>query len=122
MRIDLEGAGWWSWGGLEGRVVTLAVAQKPFDKEGYGGFANTFSTLVPIVYDDGDRADPADFPAKQDVWWMIRSGFPALAEPGRLVTGTLEHSQQVGHPDKANYQIRVDSVDAARSSRAGRDP
>ncbi len=101
---------------LEGRVVTLAVAQRPFDKEGAGGFANTFSTLVPVVYDDGSRADPADFPAKQDVWWMIRSGVRALAEPGRLVTGQLERSQQVGHPDKAHYQIRVESVDAARSS------
>jgi hypothetical protein len=99
---------------LEGRVVTLAVAQKPFDKEGAGGYPNTFSTLVPVVYDDGSRADPADYPAKQDVWWMIRSGVRALAEPGRLVTGTLERSQQVGHPDKAHYQVRVESVDAAR--------
>jgi hypothetical protein len=101
---------------LEGRVVTLAVAQKPFDKESAGGFSNTFSTLVPVVYDDGSRANPADFPAKQDVWWMIRSGGRALAEPGRLVTGTLERSQQVGHPDKAHYQVRVESVEPARSA------
>jgi hypothetical protein len=101
---------------LEGRVVTLAVAQKPFDKEGDSGVTNTFSTLVPVVYDDGGRADPYDFPAKQDVWWMIRSSVRGLADPGRLVTGTLERSQQAGHPDKAHYQVRVESVEAARST------
>src|SRR5207248_1653348 len=37
---------------LEGTTVILAVAQLPFDKEGESGVWNSFSTLVPILYED----------------------------------------------------------------------
>jgi hypothetical protein len=93
---------------LEGKTVTLAVAQRPFAKD-----PNCFSTLVPLLYADGLRADPADFPDNRDVWWMIRSSIRGLAEPGRLVTGVLEASQ-ADRPGKARYQVRVESVEAAR--------
>jgi hypothetical protein len=95
---------------LEGKTVTLAVAQRPFTKD-----LNWFSTLVPLLYSDGLRADPADFPDNRDVWWMIRGSIRGLAEPGRLVTGVLEASQ-ADRPGKARYQVRVESVEAARSS------
>src|SRR5437016_4845139 len=101
---------------LEGTPAILAVAQLPFDKEGDSGVWNSFSTLVPILYEDGRRTNRADFPANGDVWWMIRSAVRNLAEPGRLITGILESSEQADRPGKARYQVRVESVEAARST------
>jgi hypothetical protein len=101
---------------LEGTPLILAVAQRPFDKESDSGVVNTFSTLVPLLYEDGRRADRNDFPHNGDVWWMIRGGVRGLAEPGRLITGTLEASERADTPGKARYQVRVDSVEATRSS------
>src|SRR4051812_2803319 len=101
---------------LVGRAVVLAVAQKPFDKEGESGVSNTFSTLVPVLYDDGRRTSLDDFPHNKDVWWMIRSSVRSLADPGRLLVGVLESSEQADRPGKARYQVRVESVEAARST------
>jgi hypothetical protein len=101
---------------LEGTTVTLAVAQRPFETESESGIWNSFATLIPLVYDDGRLADRADFPHNGDVWWMIRGGVRGLAEPGRLITGVLEASERADRPGKARYQVRVDSVEAARSS------
>jgi hypothetical protein len=101
---------------LEGTTLILAVAQRAFDKESDSGVVNTFSTLVPILYEDGRRADRADFPHNGDVWWMIRGGVRGLAEPGRLITGALEASERADTPGKARYQVRIDSVEAMRSS------
>ena len=77
---------------LENTTVTLAVAQRPFETESESGIVNSFSTLRPLLFDDGRRADPVDFPHNGDVWWMIRGGVRGLAEPGRLITGVLEAS------------------------------
>jgi hypothetical protein len=101
---------------LEGTTVILAVAQRPFDKESDSGVVNSFSTLLPVLYEDGRRADRADFPHNGDVWWMIRGGVRGLAEPGRLITGVLEASERADVPGKARYQVRVDSVESTRSS------
>jgi hypothetical protein len=101
---------------LIGRAVVLAVAQKPFDKEGESGVSNTFSTLVPVLYDDGRRTSLDDFPHNKDVWWMIRSSVRGLADPGRLVVGILESSEQADRPGKARYQVRVESVEPAKSA------
>jgi hypothetical protein len=101
---------------LEGTTVILAVAQRAFEKESDSGVVNTFSTLIPLLYEDGRRAQRADFPHNGDVWWMIRGGVRGLAEPGRLIVGTLEASERADTPGKARYQVRVDSVEAARST------
>src|SRR5215831_5510122 len=101
---------------LEGTTVILAVAQRPFETESESGVWNSFSTLTPVLYEDGRRADRNDFPHNGDVWWMIRGGVRGLAEPGRLITGTLEASERADTPGKARYQVRVDSVEATRSS------
>ncbi len=100
----------------EGKAVVLAVAQRPFEKEGESGVSNTFSTLIPLLYDDGRRTNLEDFPANKDVWWMVLSRVRALTDPGRLITGILEPSEQADRPGKARYQVRVDSVAQASSS------
>jgi len=101
---------------LEGKLVTLAVAQRAFDKESESGVVNSFSTLIPILFEDGEPAKTVQFPANGDVWWMIRGNVRGLVEPGRLVTGELEASERADTPGKARYQVRIDSVEAARSS------
>ncbi len=101
---------------LEGRIVTLAVAQRAFDKESESGVVNSFSTLIPVLFEDGEPAERMQFPANGDVWWMVRGGVRGLVEPGRLVTGELEASERADTPGKARYQVRIDSVEAARST------
>jgi hypothetical protein len=101
-------------GDLEGKTVTLVVAQRPFETASDSGFGNWFSTLVPVLHDDGRRADAASFPANGDVWWMVLRPKREFAEPGRLLTGILELSEQAGTPGKAYYQIQADSVEAIR--------
>jgi hypothetical protein len=103
-------------GDLEGRAVTLVVAQRPFETASDSGFGNWFSTLVPVLYEDGRKADPGSFPANGDVWWMVLRPKREFAEPGRLLTGILELSEQAGTPGKAYYQIQADSVEAVRPS------
>lgn len=101
---------------LDGATVVLAVAQKPFEKDSESGIWNNFATLLPVLHEDGRRAEPAEFPDNGDVWWMVVPPKRGLAEPGRLLTGTLELSKFVGQPGKAHYQVRVDSVEATRPS------
>ena len=47
---------------------------------------------------------------------MVRGGVRGLAEPGRLLTGELEASERADTPGKARYQVRVESVETARST------
>lgn len=101
---------------LDGASVMLVVAQQPFEASSEGGVWNTFATLLPVLYDDGRRARPEEFPDNKDVWWMVLPGKRGLAEPGRLITGTLETSKNAGQPGKAYYQVRPDSVEAAGSA------
>jgi len=100
---------------IGGRVV-LAVAQKPFEPLTSGsGILHQFCTLLPLLDEEGVPANPDEFPAKGDVWWMLRPGSRGLAEPGRLLIGILEESLYSGDPTKAHYQVVVDSVEALRA-------
>lgn len=96
-----------------GERYLFAVAQKSFEVESDAGIFNQFCTLLPLVGPNGERADPSDFPANGDVWWMVR-GVRGLAEPGRLVTGMLEESREAGQPGRASYQVVFDSVEPIR--------
>ncbi len=48
---------------------------------------------------------------------MLRPRTRAFAEPGRLLVGTLEKAAQSETPGKSWYQVRVESVEPARSDR-----
>lgn len=98
-----------------GERLVLVVAQKPFETPSATGIYHQFATLIPLINADGTRAERSEFPANGDVWWMLRPGIRGLAEPGRLLEGVLEESQQVGEAAKAHYQIVVDSVEQLRS-------
>ena len=96
---------------LLGRTVVLAVAQKPFEKEGESGVWNTFSTLVPVLYDDGRRTNLDDFPHNKDVWWMIRSSVRGLADPGR------SSSASSNPPSRPTGPARPATRSASKASR-----
>lgn len=100
---------------LDGRAVVMVVAQHPFEAES-AGVRNAFSLLKPVLHEDGRVAEDEEFPGNGYVWWMLRPGTRAFAEPGRLLTGVLEPSRQVRTPGKAWYQVKVDSVELARAA------
>jgi hypothetical protein len=91
---------------LEGERWILSVAQKSFQAGG-----NDFSTLAPLVSEDGRRAKPDLFPNSGLVWWMLL-GFPTWAQPGRLVVASLDPSPvfQPGDPTKHLYQAHAEGV------------
>lgn len=102
---------------LTGQKMVLAVAQLPFEVPANdGGPVFTFGTLVPLILEDASLAEPEDFPNNGLVWWMLRPGALAFAEPGRLVAGVLEPAQrqESDNPDKAVYQINRESVEPVK--------
>jgi hypothetical protein len=100
---------------LEGERVFLVVAQRPFETG--ATVMNLFCTLQPILMDDGSEANAEDFPDNGLVWWMVLAGARSFAEPGRLLTATLEQAHSSGTPGKCWYQVKVDSVEPARPTK-----
>lgn len=89
--------------------IVLAVGQLPFDAGG-----RTFCTLAPVMEMDGQSIErQLDFPSRGEVWWMLTFQTQAYAEPGRLVTATLEEAPEKGN-DRAYYQAIPDSLDSIR--------
>ncbi len=99
---------------LEDAVVYLAVTQRPFETESVNGIVNAFSSLKPVLHEDGRLARMEEFPDDGYVWWMLRSGTRTLAEPGRLLSGALEQAERAGIPGKSWYQVQVDSIEPVR--------
>ena len=94
-----------------GQQLLLAVGQDSFEVNG-----NRFTTLVPIMTLNGDRVRPEEFPNRGLVWFMVSGSLDVKrAQPGRLLVGVIEHSQQFGtsSPDKDHFQVRIDSATIA---------
>jgi hypothetical protein len=100
---------------LDGEYAFLVVAQQPF--EAGTAAVNLFSTLRPILMDDGTEANTDDFPDNGLAWWMVRAGARKSAEPGRLMYARLERAQFSGVPGKSWYQVNVDSIEPARPTK-----
>lgn len=101
---------------LVGQRAILAVAQLPFETASETGTYHLFGTLTPVLLEGGSAANETDFPNNGLVWWMVRPGVSQLAQPGRLVSGTLELAYQykADEPDKMLYQINRDSVESIK--------
>lgn len=98
----------------EGKRFVFVVAQQPFEHASGSGVYHQFCTLLPLLNDDGTRAEPSEFPDNGDVWWMIRPEIRGYAKPGQLLTAILEESREAGQVGKAHYQARIDSVEPVR--------
>ncbi len=94
-----------------GKRALVAVGQIPFESNG-----RYFSTLVPLCTIDGYVISErnTDFPSHGDIWWMVTTQTRSYAEPGRLLTATLEEAVEQERADKAYYQVIPDSLDAVR--------
>lgn len=97
-----------------GKRFVFAVAQMPFEVLSPKGVFHQFGTLLPLLNEDGTRAEPSEFPDNGDVWWMIRPEVRGLARPGRLLTARVEESREAGGMGKAHYQAIVDTVEPLR--------
>lgn len=95
--------------GRDDDLLIMAVAQAPFEHN-----FNRFCKLVPLVYLDGTRANPDEFPNDGEIWWMLTVTSAHLAEPGRLVVGTVEKSVRYEdtNPGSSFYQAVRDQVRA----------
>lgn len=94
-----------------GQQLLLAVGQESFEASGY-----EFTTLVPLMTTSGERVRSEDFPSRDLVWFMVSGPLEVKrARPGRLLIGTIEHSQHFGtsNPDKDHFQVRIDSASIA---------
>lgn len=96
--------------------VLLAVAQMPFESRKPGDMVTRhFSTLVPLLNDNGEPVDREnDFPSQGHVWWMLTLQTKPWATPGRLLLGVLEEARQPEGEHKAKYQVVVDSIEPVR--------
>src|SRR4051812_22314729 len=94
-----------------GKTAVFAVAQHSFVPDTTKPH-NVFCCLKPLFFEEGTPCDPADFPSRGLVWWMLRGHTKALAEPGRLVVGELEAGRNPDAEEFDAYQVAVDSVKA----------
>ncbi len=87
--------------------LIMMVSQEPFETN-----FNQFCKLLPVVYVDGVRPDPSDFMNDGEIWWMLTAQTGQLAEPGRLLIGSIEDAKGFdGHdPNASQYQVKRDSV------------
>lgn len=91
---------------FETRLIMM-VAQRPFENN-----MNQFCKLVPIAFVDGARPSDGDFPNDGEIWWMLTATTARFAEPGRVLTGTLENAVRydADDPDSSRYQVKRDAV------------
>jgi hypothetical protein len=101
---------------LDGAQVLLVVAQRPFEAESENGVVNAFSLLKPVVHADGRPTSDWEFPDNGYVWWMLRPGTRGFAEPGRLLSATLEPAKGAQVANKSWYQARVASIEPVRAA------
>jgi hypothetical protein len=87
----------------------MMVAQEPFETSDM----NQFCKLVPVVYLDGGRPQPGDFPNEGEIWWMLTPYTARLAEPGHLLSGMIEDAVRYDEhdPTSSQFQARRDSVE-----------
>ncbi len=88
-----------------GERCVFVVAQHMFENG-----PNCFCTLIPVLREDGSRADSADFPDVGDVWWLVLGGKRGLAWPGRLVQAAVEASPAYKQ-GKAFFQVVANDIE-----------
>jgi hypothetical protein len=88
------------------RLIAV-VAQYSFETN-----FNRFCKLVPLVYVDGERTGPEDFPNDGELWWMLSAQSAELATPGRLLSCMVEDARDGDEfdPTKSLFQATRDSV------------
>jgi hypothetical protein len=57
----------------------MMVAQAPFETD-----MNQFCKLIPVVYADGTRAEPLDYPNDGEIWWMLTAHTSRLTASSTL--------------------------------------
>jgi hypothetical protein len=87
--------------------LIMMVAQQPFERN-----FNQFCRLLPVVYVDGGEALESDFPNDGEIWWMLTAQTARLAQPGRLVVGSIENAPQYDpeNQNKCLYQAKRETV------------
>ena len=88
------------------RLIAV-VAQEKFEVE-----FNQFCKLVPVMYVDGTRPSPGDFPNDGEVWWMLTAQTSPYAQPGCLVSCQVEDAREFDEhdPHKSRFQAQRESV------------
>lgn len=88
--------------------LIMMVSQMRFETQDM----NQFCKLIPVVYADGVRLTVKDFPNDGEIWWMLTARTAPLAEPGRLVTGTVENAVRYDEFDatSSRFQVQRESV------------
>jgi len=91
---------------LDTRIIMM-VAQRPFEVDW-----NQFCKLVPLIFVDGSPATASEFPNDGEIWWMLTAMSAPLAEPGRLLAGTLENAvrYEASDPDASRFQVKRDAI------------
>lgn len=101
-----------------GETVVGVVAQAPFEnKSAATGAYHSFCTLQPILFKDGERTEPKQFPDTGLVWWMLAADAHRFATPGRLVSFVLDEALDPGK-GKCAYQARRDTVKPVAAAEA----
>ena len=90
----------------DARLIAV-VAQEQFEVN-----LNRFCKLVPVMYVDGTRPSPGDFPNDGEAWWMLHAHTAQLAEPGHLISCQAEDSHEYDEHDltKSRFQAQRESV------------
>jgi hypothetical protein len=88
--------------------LIMMVAQRPFQTADL----NQFCKLLPMIYVDGSRPEPVDFPNDGEIWWMLNAQTARLANPGQLVVGLPEPAVRYDEndPESSRFQVERESV------------
>jgi len=72
---------------------------------------NRFCVLTPLITLDGARLDPADFPNRGKIWWLVRHDLLPI-QPGSLWVTSVEPSRiaDPNLPDKDRWQAIPSSI------------
>ena len=96
----------------DGDSVIGVVAQVPFESPSSIGVQNAFCTLQPIALEDGGRTEPQQFPNCGLVWWMLVGTEHRFAQPGHLLSFTLDLAPEFNRhaPEKHQFQVRRGTI------------
>lgn len=90
----------------EGARIVAAAYQEAFPVG-----PNRFCVLTPLITLDGARLDPADFPNRGKIWWLVRHDLLPI-QPGSLWITNVEPSRiaDPNLPDKDRWQAIPSSI------------
>jgi hypothetical protein len=84
--------------------LICVVAQGKFEVD-----FHQFCKLVPVMYVDGTRCRPEDFPNDGEIWWMLTAQTIQHAQPGKLVSCLVEDATEYDEhdPTKSRFQAKL---------------